>query len=202
MVGDVQTDLFLEGVNTEHAKVVEAYEEGDHGGRNPGNNPENTNELAKEKIGITTALTPGVEPADVLGRAVGNGSTGRLGEETGGNAAPHTVGKVNGDGIDSIVNLELEEKARSAAVDPSGDDANEEGTVGGDDGGTGGNTNKATEAAVHGVGEIVFGFASLHLTDDGIGEHGSDGTSRGGQGGSDGTKCSNITVTGGGDGES
>ena len=199
VVGDVKTDLLLEGIDTEPSEEVEHEEEGDHGGRDPGDDPEDTNELNKEEVGITGATAPGVEPSDVEVGSVGDGGTGRLGEETDGDAAPHAVGEVDGDGIDGIIDLELEEEGGETAVDPTGNDANEESTVGGDDGGTGGDTDEAGEAAVHGVGKIVLGLTGLHLAEESVSEHGGDGTGGGSHGGGDGAKTGNVSVSGGGD---
>ena len=199
VVRNVKTNLLLEGIDTEPSEEVEAEEEGDHGGGDPANDPEDTAELDKKKVGIAGATAPGVEPSNVLVASVGDGGTSRLGEETDGNAAPHAVGEVDGDGIDGIINLELEEEGGETAVDPASDDADEEGAVRGDDGGTGGDTDKAGEAAVHGVGKIVLGLAGLHLTEDGVGEHGGDGASGGSKGGGDGAETGNVSVSGRGD---
>jgi len=57
-----------------------------------------------------------------------------MSERSNGKNSPCTVGKVDRDGIDSIVNLQLEETCRSSNIDPSGNNADQASGSRSDDG--------------------------------------------------------------------
>ena len=106
VVGDIKTNFFLKGINTEHASSIKDHEEGGHGEEDPTDNPQDGDDLDEEKVGITSI----VEPANVVGVVTGSAHGTRFGEQTNGDDTPHTVGEVNWDGIDCVINLHHDEE--------------------------------------------------------------------------------------------
>ena len=100
-----------------------------------------------------------------------------------------------------IVNLEADEKEGTSEVDPSSNDANDKGCPGLDGGAGGSDSNETGETTVHGGGQIVGNNTSLALVDEGMSEHGTEGTGGSSNGRVDGSKGSGITKGSGRDEE-
>ena len=197
VTADVHAHFLLERINAEHVEVVEEVDVGTHHGHDPTDDPKHGNDLNAHQREVAGATAPLVEPADVFGHAEGSLETAGSGEEAGGQDTPHTATKVDGDGIDSIVDLEADEKEGTGEVDPSGDDTNAKGSPR-LDGSTGsGDSDKTSEASVHCRGQVVCDHASLALVDDGVGEQGAQGTGGSSNGSINSGKRGGITKIGG-----
>mmetsp|Transcript_2722 Transcript_2722/g.5065 ORF Transcript_2722/g.5065 Transcript_2722/m.5065 type:complete len:100 (-) Transcript_2722:1120-1419(-) len=86
--------------------------------------------------------------------------TGGLSKKSDCNATPDSISEVDGNGINSIIDLELDKKSRPEDVRPSGDNSDDEGCPWLDDGAAGGDSNQSREGAVHAHGDIVHGLTS------------------------------------------
>mmetsp|Transcript_44900 Transcript_44900/g.94229 ORF Transcript_44900/g.94229 Transcript_44900/m.94229 type:complete len:133 (+) Transcript_44900:319-717(+) len=126
-MGNIQTNLLLEGINTEESQNIEKMEVWCHDHRDPSNNPEDTTDLGKEERAISRTLSPHVEPAIFSMFAECVDGTVWLSEKSNSNASPDTITKVDRDGIDSIINLELDKEVGPEDVSPPSDDANNKG---------------------------------------------------------------------------
>ena len=197
VTADVHAHFLLERINAEHVKVVEEVDVGSHDGKDPADDPKTGNDLNAHQREVAGATAPLVEPADVVGHAKGSLETAGSGEEAGGQDTPHTATKVDGDGIDSIIDLETDEKEGSGKVDPSRDHTNDKGSPRLDGSTGGGDGDKTSEASVHGRRQIVGDHASLALVDEGVGEQGAQGTGGSSNGSIDSGKRGSIAEAGG-----
>lgn len=201
VTADVHTNLLLERVDAEHIKVVEKVNVGTHDGKDPANDPKAGNDLDAHEGEVTGATAPLVEPADVVGHAKGGLKTAGSSEQTNGEDTPHAATEMDGDGINGIVNLEADEKEGTCEVYPASNDANDEGSPGLDGSAGSGDGNETSETTVHGGSQIVGNNTGLALVNDGMGEHGTEGTGGSSNGSIDGSKRSGIAKGGGRDEE-
>ena len=201
VTANVHADLLLERVDAEHVEVVEQVNVGTHNGKDPANDPKAGNDLDAHEGEVAGATAPLVEPADVVGHAKGGLETAGSSEQTDGEDTPHTATKVNGDGIDSIINLEADEKEGTGEVDPSSNDANDKGGPGLDGGAGGGDGNETSQTTVHGGCQVVGNNTGLALVNDGMSEHGTESTGGSSNGRVDSRKRSGITKGSGRDEE-
>ena len=188
VVGDIKTNFFLKSIDTEHTGHVQDHEERSHEGKDPSKNPEDRNNLNKEKVGISSSLAPGVEPSSVDVVVSGNSHLLGLGEKTNSDNSPDTVGKVNRNGIDGVVNLHLDEEVGESVVDPSGNNSNETRAPWSDDRASGGDSDKSSKSTVHGHGEVIRSFPGCSPVNEGVSEHGGDTGSSGGNSSGDSTE--------------
>mmetsp|Transcript_18891 Transcript_18891/g.52509 ORF Transcript_18891/g.52509 Transcript_18891/m.52509 type:complete len:523 (+) Transcript_18891:49-1617(+) len=188
VMGDVQTDFLLEWVDAEHAEGVEHDEEWSHDGEDPCADPQDAADLAEEEVGISGFLAPRVEPSGVQGCVSGGTQLAFLSKETDSDHTPGSVGEVNWDGVDGVIDLHGDQELGESVVDPSTDHADDDGHSWCDDGASCGDGDESTQGSVHGHGEVVRGLAGLGLFNDGVGEHGSDATGGGSEGGGDGAE--------------
>ena len=124
-----------------------------------------------------------------------------LGEEANRNATPDSTAEVNRNGVDGIVNLELDEKRAPEDVRPSSDDADDERGPGRDNGAPGSDAHEAAKGTVHAHGDVVHGLSGLPAGHEHVGEHGGHGTRGGGDRGRDGAQGGDVARGGGRDGE-
>mmetsp|Transcript_8249 Transcript_8249/g.18488 ORF Transcript_8249/g.18488 Transcript_8249/m.18488 type:complete len:499 (-) Transcript_8249:108-1604(-) len=195
MMGDVKTNLLLEGVHAEHSQNVEKVKVRDHDDGDPANNPEDAANLGEEETSIRRSISPHVEPTvlSVL-CAVRQINAGLFGEESDGDASPDTITQVNGNGINSIVNLELDEEVGPEDVSPSSNDTDHECRPGFDHGASRGNTHEARERSIHTHGNVVGRLARLSAVHDHVSEHGRNRSTGSSNGGRDGTKGGNVAT--------
>ena len=193
VTANVHANLLLERVYAEHVKVVEQVNVGTHDGKDPANDPKAGNDLDAHKGEVARATAPLIEPANVVGHTKGSLKTAGSSEQTDGEDTPHTATKVDGDGIYSIVDLEADKKEGTGEVDPSSNDANDKGSPGLDGGAGSGNGNETSQTTVHGGCQVVGDDTGLALVNDGMGEHGAEGTGGSSDGSIDGSKGSGIT---------
>ena len=201
VTADVHTDLLLERVDAEHVKVVEQVNVGTHDGKDPANDPKAGNDLDPHEGEVSRATAPLVEPADVVGHAKGGVKTAGSCEQTNGEDTPHTATEVDRDGINGIVNLEADEKEGTSEVYPASNDANDEGSPGFDGSTRSGDGNETSETTVHGGSQIVGNNTGLALVNNGMGEHGAEGTGGSSNARIDGRKRSGVTKSSGRDEE-
>mmetsp|Transcript_16230 Transcript_16230/g.29443 ORF Transcript_16230/g.29443 Transcript_16230/m.29443 type:complete len:92 (-) Transcript_16230:1192-1467(-) len=90
-MGDIQTNFFLEGVDTEQSQNIEEVEVRRHDDGNPREDPQDTADLGEEELAVSRSLSPHVEPAIVSMIAERGLGAGRLSEESHGDAAPDPV---------------------------------------------------------------------------------------------------------------
>lgn len=184
VVRNVQTDFLLEWIDTEHAKSVKHQEEGGHDSKDPPNNPHHSDKLDKEKVGIRAV----VEPSAMVGIVTSDSHKLGVGKQTNSEDTPQTVGKVDGDGIDGIINLHHDEELGEEVVNHTSNNSNDACCKRADNRASSGDTDQTSERTVHGHGQIVRNLATDAGVDDRVEEHGRDATRGGCQGGSDGTK--------------
>mmetsp|Transcript_15568 Transcript_15568/g.18744 ORF Transcript_15568/g.18744 Transcript_15568/m.18744 type:complete len:247 (+) Transcript_15568:203-943(+) len=188
MVRDIKTNIFLERINTEKSNSLESHEERSHENTNPSNDEKDTADLAKKKVSITTSVTPGVEPSKVGGVAVCQFHAITFSKQTNSNNSPSSVGKVDRNGVDGIVNLHANEELGETNVNPATNHSDDDSSPGGDNRATSSDGDEATESSIHGHSKIVSDFTSLHGFEHGISEHCGDTSCSGSNSGGDGTK--------------
>ena len=150
------------------------------------------NDLNTKESEIATATTPRVEPSNMFGQTEGRLKTTGSGEEPGGEETPHASPKMDGNGINSVVDLELEKKGGGEEVHPSSDDTNDKGSPGLDGSARGRNCNQTSKTTIHGGCEIVGDKSSSALINYSVSKQSREGTGSGPDRGVDGGERSNI----------
>jgi hypothetical protein len=176
VVRRVETGVLILGRHTQDLHHPEREEDGAGGGAGPGTDREHTDELHAELR--TAAAHEG--SVVVLAGAVHAAGELLVGEEAGGDHAPHAAEEVHGGGVQGVVNLELEEELGGAVVNEGADEADEDGGPGIHDGAGAGDGDETSEDAVEGGGDV-----GGVLERDMDGEGGST-AGAGGEGGGDG----------------
>lgn len=187
VVRDIKSNFLLQGINTEHSQDVEGHEERSHDCSNPGADPKDSNDLASEKVPVSEV---GDENSLAGSSESGNSLKFGIGEKTDGDDSPGSVGEVNRDGVNSVINLHGDKEFRESVVDESSNNSDDNGGPWVDNRASCGDTDKTREGTVHGHGKIVGGFSGLQEFNDAVKEHGGDTSSGSGEGGSDGTESS------------
>ena len=185
VVRDIKSNFLLQGINTEHSQDVEGHEERSHDSDNPGADPEDSNDLASEEIPVSEV---GDENSLAGSSESGNSLKFGIGEKTDGDDSPGSVGEVDRDGVNSVINLHGDKEFGESVVDESSNNSDDNGGPWVDNRASCGDTDKTREGTVHGHGEIVGGFSGLHEFNDAVKEHGGDASSGSGEGGGDGTE--------------
>ena len=105
MVRDIKSNLFLDGIDTEHAHSVKQQEVGGHDGSDPSDNPQNTKALSSKEVGSSS-----IDETIVSMFTVGVDDASWLSKKTNGNTSPDSTSKVNRNGI--YVNREAKMRGR------------------------------------------------------------------------------------------
>ncbi len=200
VVRDIESDFFFQSINTEHAQGVEGVEERSHDGENPGADPQDGAELDQKEVGVTEV----VEPSHVLGRVSGNALKILVGEKTDSDNSPSTVGEVDWDGIDSVIDLHHDEEFGESVVDQTTDKSNDDSGPWCNNGASSSDGNKTTKGSIHGHSQIIRGFSGLLGFHETVESHGTDTSAGSGHGGGDSAKAgsSGRSFVGNGQGRS
>mmetsp|Transcript_2412 Transcript_2412/g.3533 ORF Transcript_2412/g.3533 Transcript_2412/m.3533 type:complete len:249 (+) Transcript_2412:212-958(+) len=195
MVRDIKTNFFLERINAEKSSSLEDQEERSHKNTNPSNDEKDTADLAKKKVGITTSVTPGIEPSKMGGVAVCQFHAITFSKKTNSKNSPSSVGKVDRNGVNSIVNLHANEELGETNVNPATNHSDNDSSPGGDNRATSSDSDEATEGSIHGHCKIIRNFTSLHGFKHRISEHCGDTSCSGSKSGGNGTKSGDGSRT-------
>mmetsp|Transcript_13130 Transcript_13130/g.21772 ORF Transcript_13130/g.21772 Transcript_13130/m.21772 type:complete len:286 (-) Transcript_13130:728-1585(-) len=151
MVGDIHTDLLLQGINAKPTEFLETIKPAAHEDRCPTKDEEYRDELSSKQTKVSGTASPLVEPTNVL---VGpESSLEALGvcEQAGGNDSPSATDHMNGDGIHSIVDAQFDEQVRSQQIKPTSKYTNNNGSPRIHSGTSRGDSNKTRQTSIHGV---------------------------------------------------
>ena len=129
VVRDVQTNFFLDGVNTEQSKGIENHEVGGHNGSDPADDPKNTDNLGTQKVGAGA-----INKTIVSVVTVGVSNSAWFSEETNSNAPPNSVTEVDRNSINGIIDFQLDEEVAGEDINPATNDSSDEGCPGGQGG--------------------------------------------------------------------
>mmetsp|Transcript_36432 Transcript_36432/g.88210 ORF Transcript_36432/g.88210 Transcript_36432/m.88210 type:complete len:213 (-) Transcript_36432:1075-1713(-) len=151
---DIKTNFFFKRIDTEHSHDVQDNEERSHQEEDPCANPDNGNKVTEEKFSLSSVEDSWEVVVSSSGHKVG------LSKETNSNDTPHSVGKVNWDSIDGIIDLHLDQELGETNVDPSGDDTNDTGGPWSDNRASSSDANKSSKSTVHGHGQVVGDLSS------------------------------------------
>ena len=112
------------------------------------------------------------------------------GQQSDGDAAPQTVGEVDGNRVDDVVDTKFDEQLARSEVDGSGDEADERRTAGVDDRASRGDCDEAGEGSVHRARQVENGDTFL-LIEEVVQEEGGHAAAGGGnrRGGGAETGC-------------
>ena len=153
MLREVQaSSLDIFGDAEAHGGVDSAHRDARHDGR-PGGNGEDTNDL-DAKLLATGASVVDVGVGGVL-------DVGVCAEDADGDDTPSAASAVDGEGVEGVVDPELEEQVVGANVDDARDDTDDEGHPGVDDGAAGGNADETGEDAVEGQADVIVALEEL-----------------------------------------
>mmetsp|Transcript_26222 Transcript_26222/g.66554 ORF Transcript_26222/g.66554 Transcript_26222/m.66554 type:complete len:470 (-) Transcript_26222:119-1528(-) len=183
MLGEVHAQALDSLVDAQHACRLEADEHRASKHRHPRDNGQEQEQHDAEVLAFA------VEEA-----AAGAAGVVRHREEGGGDASPEATAAVHSEGVEGIVDLELELESGPAKIHEAADDPDEHGVPGQHGGAARGDGDEAGEDPVAQRGEVpdvVQLLAGEHCDHpaEGGGERGADGGARGGGGvalGSDG----------------
>mmetsp|Transcript_8762 Transcript_8762/g.18177 ORF Transcript_8762/g.18177 Transcript_8762/m.18177 type:complete len:378 (-) Transcript_8762:145-1278(-) len=122
------------------------------------------------------------------GRVSGNALKVLAGEKTDSNNSPSTVGEVDRDGIDSVIDLHLDEEFGESVVDQSTDKSNDDSGPWLNNGASSSDGNKTTKGSIHGHSQIIRGFSGLLGFHETVESHGTDTSAGSSEGGGDSAK--------------
>ncbi len=185
VVRDVKSDFFLQRIDTEHSESVERVEERSHDGENPSADPDDSNDLDSKELAASTK-----EQTVTIGGVSGSFLKFLGGEKTDGDNSPSSVGEVNRNGIDGIINLHGDEELGESVVDKSCNNSNDAGGPWVDNGASSSDTDKSTKSSIHGHGQIIRDLSSLLVFHETVDRHGSHTSTGSGKGGGDSAKGS------------
>mmetsp|Transcript_16909 Transcript_16909/g.25103 ORF Transcript_16909/g.25103 Transcript_16909/m.25103 type:complete len:368 (+) Transcript_16909:277-1380(+) len=191
VVRDIKTDLLLESINTEPSNRLQDNEEWSHQHSNPTNDEEDSSELTTEKIDIAVQDTSSL-------RSVCSFNKFRIGENCNSNATPGSVGKVHGDGVNCIINLQRNKSLRGSNVNRTGNQTNTYSSPRLNSRTSSSDSHKSRKCTVHCHGQVVNSLTSSSQGHQVVDYQGTDTTACGSKSGSHGTESGNLRVAIGG----